>query len=32
VVAYSAAVLFTWLTFAVHAQYWVPYRFYPGLF
>jgi hypothetical protein len=26
VVGYSAAVLFVWLNFAVHAQYWVPYR------
>ncbi|WP_426267163.1 EpsG family protein [Sphingomonas sp. LHG3443-2] len=24
--AYSAAVLFTWLTFGVHAQHWLPYR------
>ena len=29
VVAYSAAVQFTWLNFAVHAQYWLPYRYYP---
>lgn len=27
VVVYSAAVLFVWLNFAAHAQYWVPYRF-----
>lgn len=26
VVAYSAAVLFVWLNFATHAQYWLPYR------
>ncbi len=29
---YAALVLFTWLNFAVHAQYWVPYRVFPGLF
>lgn len=29
VIAYSAAVMFIWLNFAVHAQYWLPYRFYP---
>ncbi len=29
VVLYSAAVLFVWLTFATHAQYWLPYQFYP---
>jgi hypothetical protein len=29
VVALSAAILFTWLTFAVHARYWVPYQLYP---
>lgn len=29
IIAYSAAVLFVWLNFAVHAQYWLPYRFYP---
>lgn len=27
---YSGAVLFTWLNFAVHAQYWVPYRSWLG--
>ena len=27
--AYSAAVLFVWLNFAAHAEYWLPYRFYP---
>lgn len=31
VVSYAALVLFTWLNFAVHAKYWVPYRFYPGI-
>jgi hypothetical protein len=29
ILAYSAAILFVWLNFAVHAQYWVPYRFAP---
>jgi hypothetical protein len=29
VVAYSFAVLFTWLNFAEHAQYWLPYRVFP---
>jgi hypothetical protein len=29
VVTYSFAVLFVWLNFAVHAQYWLPYQFYP---
>lgn len=29
IVAYSAAVLFVWLFFAVHAFAWVPYQFYP---
>lgn len=29
VVAYSAAVLFVWLFFAIHAKYWLPYQFYP---
>lgn len=29
VVGYSAAVLFVWLFFAVHASYWLPYQFYP---
>jgi hypothetical protein len=32
IIFYSAAVMFTWLNFAVHARYWIPYRFYPGLF
>jgi hypothetical protein len=29
VVGYSAAVLFTWLSFADHAFAWLPYQFYP---
>lgn len=29
VVAYYAAVLFVWLNFAAHSQYWVPYHFMP---
>ena len=29
IIFYSAAVLFVWLTFATHAQYWLPYRLYP---
>jgi hypothetical protein len=29
IIAYSTAVMFVWLNFAVHAQYWVPYKFYP---
>ena len=29
VIGYSALVLFVWLNFAVHAEYWVPYQFYP---
>jgi len=29
IVFYAMAVMFTWLTFAVHARYWVPYRLYP---
>jgi hypothetical protein len=29
VVLYSALVQFAWLTFAVHARFWVPYRFWP---
>jgi hypothetical protein len=29
VVLYYAVVLFTWLNFATHSQYWIPYRFYP---
>ena len=30
VLIYAAAVMFTWLNFAAHAQYWVPYHFYFG--
>jgi hypothetical protein len=29
VVAFAGVILFTWLNFAVHAKYWVPYRVYP---
>ena len=29
IVAYAFAVQFTWLNFAAHARYWVPYHFYP---
>jgi hypothetical protein len=29
VVLYSAAILFVWLTFAKHAEYWLPYQVYP---
>lgn len=29
VMAFSGLVLFVWLTFATHAQYWLPYQFYP---
>ncbi|MBA3895737.1 MAG: EpsG family protein [Sphingomonadaceae bacterium] len=29
VVAYSSLVLFIWLNYAVHSQYWIPYRFLP---
>lgn len=29
VVAYYALILLVWLNFASHAQYWLPYRFYP---
>lgn len=29
VVGYMAAVQFVWLNFAVHSDYWVPYRFFP---
>lgn len=29
VLAYYATVQFVWLNFAVHAQYWLPYRSYP---
>lgn len=29
VVAYYATVLYVWLNYSTHAQYWLPYRFYP---
>lgn len=29
IIAYAAAVQLTWLTFAHHARYWVPYHFWP---
>jgi hypothetical protein len=29
VLGYSALVQFVWLTFATHAEFWLPYRFYP---
>jgi hypothetical protein len=29
VVCYYAAVLFVWLNYATHAEFWIPYRFYP---
>jgi hypothetical protein len=29
VVAYSALILFIWLTYAKHAEYWLPYQIYP---
>jgi hypothetical protein len=29
VIGYSLAVQFVWLNFAAHAEYWVPYRFFP---
>jgi hypothetical protein len=32
VVFYAGAILFTWLNFAAHAKYWVPYRIVPGWF
>ena len=28
-IVYSALVLFVWLNFAAHAEYWVPYQLYP---
>ena len=30
-VGFSFAVLFVWLNYAVHADYWIPYRFFPVL-
>lgn len=29
IIFYAAAVQFTWLTYAHHARYWVPYQFWP---
>lgn len=29
VIAYSATVQFVWLNYASHAEYWLPYQFYP---
>ncbi len=29
VVAYCVAVQYVWLNYAAHAQFWIPYRFYP---
>ncbi|HYC95414.1 MAG TPA: EpsG family protein, partial [Sphingomicrobium sp.] len=29
IIVYSALVLLVWLNFAVHAEYWLPYRIYP---
>jgi len=29
IILYAVLVLFVWLNFAVHAGYWLPYRFYP---
>lgn len=29
IIGYSAAVMLVWLNFAVHAEYWLPYQFYP---
>lgn len=29
IILYAVLVLFVWLNFAVHAEYWLPYRFYP---
>lgn len=29
VIAYSGAVLFVWLNYASHAEYWLPYQIYP---
>jgi hypothetical protein len=31
VVVYSALIQFVWLNFANHAEYWLPYQFYPLL-
>jgi hypothetical protein len=29
IIVYAAAVQFTWLTYAHHARFWVPYHFWP---
>lgn len=29
VILYAGAIQFTWLNFATHSEYWVPYQFYP---
>ena len=29
IIAYAAAVQFTWLNYAHHARFWVPYHFWP---
>lgn len=29
VIAYSATILYVWLNFATHAEYWLPYKSYP---
>ena len=29
VIAYSAAIMYVWLNFAAHAEYWLPYQTYP---
>ena len=29
VILYAGAIQFTWLNFATHAEYWVPYQFFP---
>ena len=31
IILYSAAIQFVWLTFANHAEFWLPYQFYPLL-
>jgi hypothetical protein len=32
ILLYAALVQFVWLNFAVHAEFWLPYRIYPDLF
>lgn len=32
ILLYAALVMFTWLNFAAHARYWVPYKLYPDIF